>query len=148
MNRLLLLIPFFILLTTAACSPIEDTKDTLIYINGVEDYMNELSRFTEEFPSMAEEALSESQAAQELETRVQQVQEDIETFNQLDSPVIMEELHDELLKQNENMQQGLESLEIELEKGTLNIEFIEDSEILKSIQGIEGIYEQIEKLGE
>lgn len=147
MKRFRYFIPVLLLLT-AACSPIEDTKNTLTYINGAEDYMNEMSQFTEDFPTMAEAALRDTQAAQELESYVQQIQQDIETFNKLESPAMMEELHSEILNHNENIQQGLKTFEQELENGTLNIEFIENSEVLKSVQDIQNIYEQIEQLGE
>ncbi|MFT8323103.1 MAG: DUF6376 family protein [Bacillus sp. (in: firmicutes)] len=147
MKKWLLAIPMIILLVSA-CSPIEDTKNTLTYINESTGYVDKANQFANEIPSLAQEAVTDKQAAQELETKLKDFQESIQNFNELEAPGMMQDLHDQIVAQNDKLENGISLYLENIENGKLNKEVLENNELLQSIQEIQSIYKQIQELGE
>ncbi|MGP9042739.1 DUF6376 family protein [Cytobacillus kochii] len=139
---------FGLLLSLSACSPIEDTKNTLAYVNDVEDYMTEITQFANEFPEQAEQAITDENVAASLEKNVEDLQNAIDTIENTEAPELIDSLHAELVQQNEALSTQLVKLEESLEKGTLSEAFIEDQEFMQTINDITSIYNEIENLGE
>ena len=139
---------FGLLLSFSACSSIEETKNTLAYVNDVEDYMNEITQFANEFPEQAEQAITDENVAASLEKNVEDLQNAIDTIENTEAPELIDSLHAELVQQNEALSTQLVKLEESLEKGTLSEAFIEDQEFMQTINDITSIYNEIENLGE
>lgn len=149
MKRVLTSMVIVVLLAVgAACSPIEDTKNTLTYVNGVEDYMTEMSTYMEELPVLTKEAVNNKEAKEQLETMVQDLEQQVEVFNELKAPSAMEDVHAKILKQNEKIAQEITSFEQSLAQDVLTPELLLHSELYQSFEEVQSIYEQIQKLGE
>ncbi|MBD7935523.1 hypothetical protein H9655_00650 [Cytobacillus sp. Sa5YUA1] len=136
------------LLFLSACSPIEDTKNTLAYVNDVEDYMNEITEFANDFPEQAEQAITDENVAASLEKNIEELQKAIDTIEQTEAPELIDSLHAELVQQNEALSSQLVKLEESLEKGALTKAFVQDQEFMQTINDITSIYNEIENLGE
>lgn len=137
-----------ILLLMSACSPIEDTKNTLAYVNDVETYMNEISQFANDFPEQAEQAITDENVAASLASSVEELQNAISTMEQTEAPELIANLHTELVEKNEMLSTQLAKLEEELENGTLSEAFVQDQEFMTTINDLTTIYNEIENLGE
>lgn len=147
MRKWLFVIPA-LLFTLVACSPIEDTKNTLDYLNGASNYVNEASNFANEIPTMAEEAVTNPETVEELTSTLEDFQQQITVFNELDAPSLMEDLHNQIEEKNIQIQDAITQYETQIENGVLTLEAIENSELMKSVQDIQSIYQQIQELGE
>lgn len=149
MRRILFLVSAIISILTmlGGCSLIEGTNSTLTYVNEATDYMNQASQFAENAPSLVQEAVNDQQAAGALNKELQAMQEQIASFNDLEAPGLAADLHDQLTEQNERLNEGLTQLQEQLENGTLAPDFLENSEILQTVEQISNLYNQIEQLG-
>ncbi|MDQ0246082.1 TolA-binding protein [Bacillus fengqiuensis] len=138
-------VPFLLL---GGCSSLEGVNNTLTYVNEATDYVNEASTFANEIPTLAEQAVSDQQAAQELETKLQEMKQDIEEFNGLQPPDMAADLHQQIVEQNNQVVQGIDLYLNNVEEGKLDPALLENTEIFQSIQEITSIIDQIKELGQ
>lgn len=135
-------------LLLGGCSSLESVNNTLTYANEATDYANEAITFANEVPSLAEQAVSDQQAAKELETKLEEMKKDIEEFNELQSPDMAADLHQQMVEQNNKVLEGIDLYLNNMEGGKLDPAIAENTEMFKSIQEIGDILEQIKKLGQ
>ena len=138
-------VPFLLL---GGCSALEGVNNTLTYVNEATDYVNEATAFANEIPALAEQAVSDQQAAQELETKLQEMKQDIEEFNGLQPPDMAADLHQQIVEQNNQVVQGIDLYLNNVEEGKLDPALLENTEIFQSIQEITSIIDQIKELGQ
>lgn len=146
MKKLLLALPIM-LLVAAGCSPVEETKNTINYVNEATEYANEAAAFAEDLPSKAQEAVTNPETVEQLESTLTDFEKQISEFNQVEVPQVMEDLHGQISEQNEKIQTQIEEYTKAIEDGTFQPEFLQNSELLNSLQDIQNIYENIQKLG-
>ncbi|MED3965601.1 DUF6376 family protein [Bacillales bacterium AN1005] len=146
MKKLLLALPM-LLVIAAGCSPVEETKNTITYVNEATEYANEAATFAEELPAMAQDAVTNPETAEQLESTLKDFQAQIDEFNQVEVPQLMEDLNGQISEQNEKIQAGVEDAITAIEEGSFQPDILQNSELLNSLQDIQGIYENIQKLG-
>lgn len=146
MKKLLLALPIM-LLVAAGCSPVEETKNTINYVNEATEYSNEAAAFAEDLPAKAQEAVTNPETVEQLESTLTDFEKQISEFNQVEVPQVMEDLHGQISEQNEKIQTQIEEYTKAIEDGTFQPEFLQNSELLNSLQDIQNIYENIQKLG-
>ena len=137
-----------ILLFSGGCGLVEGVNDTLNYVNEATEYANDAQDFANEVPALAEQAITDQQAAADLEARLQEMKQNIEEFNALEEPAVGGELHQQVVDLNN---QALESIDLYLtniENGTLNPAVIEDTEIFRTISEVTELVNQIEQLSQ
>ncbi|GGI13865.1 DUF6376 family protein [Gottfriedia solisilvae] len=138
-------VPFLLL---GGCSSLESVNNTVTYVNEATDYVNEAITFGNEVPLIAEQAVSDQQAAKELETKLEEMKKDIKEFNELQSPDMAADLHQQMVEQNNKVLVGIDLYLNNIEDGKLDPAIVENTEMFKSIQEIAGIIEQIKQLGQ
>lgn len=136
------------LLLLGGCSSLEGMNNTLTYVNEATDYVNEASTFANEIPALAEQAVNDQQAAQELETKLEVMKQDIEEFNELQPPDMAADLHQQIVEQNNQVVQGIDLYLNNVEEGKLDPALLENTEVFQSIQEITSIIDQIKQLGQ
>ncbi|MCM3030266.1 DUF6376 family protein [Niallia sp. MER 6] len=146
MKKLLLALPIM-LLVAAGCSPVEETKNTINYVNEATEYANEAAAFAEDLPAKAQEAVTNPETVEQLESTLTDFEKQISEFNQVEVPQVMEDLHGQISEQNEKIQTQIEEYTKAIEDGTFQADFLQNSELLNSLQDIQNIYENIQKLG-
>lgn len=146
MKKLLLALPIM-LLVAAGCSPVEETKNTINYVNEATEYSNEAAAFAEDLPAKAQEAVTNPETVEQLESTLTDFEKQISEFNQVEVPQVMEDLHGQISEQNEKIQTQIEEYTKAIEDGTFQPDFLQNSELLNSLQDIQNIYENIQKLG-
>ncbi|MEW8985973.1 MAG: DUF6376 family protein, partial [Bacillus sp. (in: firmicutes)] len=72
----------------SGCSFLEEVNGTLDYVNQATEYVNEATEFANEVPAMAEQAITDTQALKDLETRLLEMKQEIEAFSKLEAPSI------------------------------------------------------------
>lgn len=128
----------------SACSFLEEVNTSLDYANTATEHINNLTAFAEEAPQLVENALNNPEILQELETKVLTLKQDIEEFIALqDIPTIAEEIHQELVIQNEQLLQEIQKV---LENGHLALDKLKSSQLFTTINEVTNLLNRIENL--
>ncbi|MGI2328998.1 DUF6376 family protein [Planococcus sp. YIM B11945] len=141
---------FFVLIVSvlSACSYLEDANNTLTYASEATEYANEATAFAKDTPALAKQAVTDKEAAKELEANLQVMKTNIEEFNKLEAPELAADLHQQVISQNERALKGIDLYLNNIKDGTLDPAVLENNESLQSLQEIGTIVDQIKQLGE
>ncbi|CAG9609822.1 DUF6376 family protein [Pseudoneobacillus rhizosphaerae] len=137
---------FLILLS--GCSLLNDAKNTITYINDATDFLGKATTFANEAPKLAQQAITDQQAAEELQTILQTMKQDIDTFNELQAPDVAADLHQQLVNQNNVIAKGIDTYLNSFKDGKLDPAVLENTEIFQTVQELSNIIDQIKQLGQ
>lgn len=145
MKKFLLIFLIPITLVLSSCGLLEEVNSTVEYVNTATEHINQLSTFGENAPQLIQEALSNTNALQDLEQQLNQLKQEIESFIALeDIPAIAEDIHQELVVQNENLLSEINKVMVD---GQLAVEQLQSSEVITTISEISNLLNQIENIG-
>ncbi|MEK3807437.1 DUF6376 family protein [Metabacillus sp. SLBN-84] len=131
----------------SGCSFLQEVNSTLEYANDAKDYMNKAAAFAEEAPALAEKAAGSGQARAELEQSLLTMKEEIQAFKEIEAPGAAQDAHSQLITYSESLESGIDSALKQLENGEYTLQMLEDSEMMKNINEMKQILDQIEQLG-
>ncbi|MFS0752148.1 DUF6376 family protein [Oceanobacillus sp. 1P07AA] len=130
------------------CSILEGLNNSLNYANEATEYANEVNDFVAKAPSLAEQAITDEQSADELETELNNLKENINEFNNLDVPEIGEGIHQQMVEVNNNALEGIDLYLSNLANGALlDPSIIENTEIFQTLEQVTELVNQIQELG-
>jgi hypothetical protein len=132
----------------SGCSFLEEVNGTIDYVNQATDYVNEATEFANEVPAMAEQAITDPQALADLETRLLEMKQEIEAFNGLEAPNLAEDLHQQVMEQNNRALEGINVFLSNIENGELDPALLENTELFTTLQELTELSNQIQQLGE
>lgn len=147
MKKLLTVLSASMLLLLGGCSFLNDAQDTLTYINEATDYLSAATDFVNDAPALAQQAVSDIQAAEDLQTLLQDMQQTVESFSDLQAPDIAVELHQQIVEQNSAIITEIETYLNNFKDGLLDPAILENTELFQSVQDITSIIDQIKQLG-
>ena len=130
------------------CSFVEEASNTVNYVNEATDYLKVVNDFVNEVPPLANEAVTDPQVLTKLETRLHDLKEEIQTFNEVQSPEFAADLHQQILDYNEKAEQGIDVYLTNIEDGNLDPALLENTEIFQSLEEISTIVDDIKQLGQ
>lgn len=145
MKKILMLCTSLFLLT--GCSLLGEVNSSLEYADTATGYVSTVKEFANEVPSLSQDAVTNSEAMNTLETELQTMKTEIEDFNETEPPQIAEGVHDKIVSSNQKLLDGIDVSLKNIEDGTFDPSVIEDSEIMKTIDNITSLTNQIEELG-
>ncbi|WP_088007144.1 DUF6376 family protein [Indiicoccus explosivorum] len=148
MKRFLLPVTAAAALLLSGCGLLEGVNDTLNYVNEATAYANDAQDFANEVPDLARQAITDPEAAADLETRLEEMKQQIEAFNALEEPAVGGELHRQVVGLNNRALEGIDLYLTNIENGTLDPAVIEDTEIFQTIGEVSDIINQIEQLSQ
>jgi len=148
MRRWLVIYTASVVLLLGGCSLLNDAKDTLTYINEATDYLAVATNFANEAPALAQQAVSDLQAAEDLESILQEMQQNLEGFNDLQAPEVVADLHQQIVEKNNIIAEGIETYLNDIKDGLLDAKVLENTELFQSVQDITRIIDQIQQFGE
>ncbi len=130
----------------SGCSFLGEVNNSVDYVNQATDHINTLNNFADEAPQMLKEAAADPALKQELEDRLITLKQDVEEFIALkDIPALAEDVHQELVNQNEAL---LAEINKVLESGNLALDKLENSELFITINEVTSLMNRIEALGQ
>jgi len=149
MKRWMIVLSASMLFLLSGCSFLNDAKDTISYINEATDYLAAATDFANEAPALAQQAVEDLQAAEDLKGLLQDMLQQIEAFNELQAPDIAAELHQQLVAQNDLIVAEINEYLANIQNGLLDPALLETTnELTQSIQEITAILSDIQQLGE
>jgi peptidoglycan hydrolase CwlO-like protein len=136
-----------LLLLLSGCSYLNTASDTLDYVKEATNYLARVDNFAAETPPLNKQVLDNQTGADELTAKLQQMKNDIQSFNTLDVPETVNGFHQEIIEQNNLLTQQIDLYLNDIKDGKLNPTTLENIELLQPVQEITFIIEQIQKLG-
>lgn len=147
MKKLLIVLSTCMLMLVGGCSFLNDAQDTISYINEATDYLSAATDFANEAPALAQQAISDIQAAEDLQNMLQQMQKNVEAFSNIQAPDIAADLHQQIVEQNNVIVTEIETYLNNFKNGLLDPAILENTELFQSVQDITSIIDQIQQLG-
>lgn len=148
MKKWLIVFSASFLLLLSGCSLINDAKNLITYIDKSTDYLAVATDFANEAPALAQKAVENQQAAQEFETMLQEMQQEIDSFNGLQAPELAADLHQQIVEKNNAISTGIDLFLNNIENGKLDPAALENLEVFQTALEISSIIDQIKQLGE
>lgn len=135
------------LILLTGCSLLGEVNSSLDYADTATSYVGTVKEFANEVPALSKDAVTDKEAMKTLENELQTMKTEIEEFNETEPPQIADGIHDKIVSSNQQLQDGIDLYLKNMEDGTLDPAVLEDSEIMKSIDHITSLTNQIENLG-
>jgi vacuolar-type H+-ATPase subunit I/STV1 len=130
----------------SGCSFFNLTYDTLDYARDASSYLDKVTQFAADTPSLVKRAVDNQQAADDLKRELQQMKQVITKFNELDAPETVKEFHQQLIEQNNRLVSQIDLYLAQLKNGLLDPSFLKNNQLLQPVQEITNIIQQIKKL--
>ena len=139
---------FFVLLAVmslSACNFLGEVNDSIDYVNIATDHIDKLNTFAGEAPQLIQEAATDTEVRQNLETQLVTLKQEIEEFISItEVPSIAENIHQEFVNKNELL---LNEINKVLANGHLALDQLQDSQIVTTINDVTNLLDRIENLG-
>lgn len=147
MKKIITVLGLLSMLLLSGCSILGEVNNSLDYINKVTEYIDTAKNFANEVPALAQDAVTNAEARENLKTELQKMKEEIIAFNKIEAPSIAADIHESIINSNVKLQEGIDLYLTNIENGKLDPAFLEDSEMMKTINEITEFMNQIENLG-
>ncbi len=147
MKKIITLIAIISTVLLSGCSIIGEVNNSLNYVNEVTDYMNTAKNFANEIPQLAQESVTSTEAMKDLENELIVMNKEIDNFNEIKAPSLAEDIHDNIVNSNLKLQEGIDLYLANIKDGKLDPAILENSGIMKTINEITILMNQIDKLG-
>ena len=141
-----LLIPLAIFLT--GCQTLEDASNSLNYVSEAKNYIDDLNQFANELPAITEAAVTDVHSNTQLEELLNDMQSQIEAFNVLDAPSMLEDIHTQIVDQNKNLIHDIEVYLENIKAGTLSSELLTDIGLLEAVSVYNDLLNQLIEINE
>ena len=147
MKKIITLIAIISTVLISGCSIIGEVNNSLNYVNQVTDYMSTAKNFANEIPQLAQESVTSTEAMKDLENELIVMNKEIDDFNEIIAPSLAEDIHDNIVNSNLKLQEGIDIYLANIKDGKLDLAILENSGIMKTINEITILMNQIDKLG-
>jgi hypothetical protein len=146
MKKLFVLFGMMGMLFLGGCSLLGEVNNTVEYANVTTEYMESIKTFANEVPQLAKDAVADETARKSLETELELMKENINSFNEIEPPSIAEDIHNQIVASNEKLEEGIDMYLVNIKNGTLDPDVLENSEIMTTINEITSLRENIEQV--
>ncbi|OMP68091.1 DUF6376 family protein [Domibacillus epiphyticus] len=141
-----------IVLSTAllgGCSLIDEANNTLTYASDMTEFLNETQQFASDVPALLEDAASNPDIVEDLQSQLENMQQDIDAIQNMEVPAVAEDIHGQLLDYSGQLESSINDILGKLENGVLNPEeLLENTELLTTIEELQELQKNIEDLGQ
>ncbi|OLN23649.1 hypothetical protein BTO30_03515 [Domibacillus antri] len=131
------------------CSLLDEANNTLTYATEMTDFLNETQQFASDVPALLEETASNPDIARDIQSQLENMQQEINDIREMEVPAIAEDIHGQLLDYSGQLEEGITDILEKLENGAVDpAALFENTELLKTIQELQDLRMNIEQLGQ
>ena len=130
----------------SGCSLLGEVNNTLEYATTTTEYIDTANTFANEVTELANDAVANEEARQQLEEELTAMKANIKEFNETEAPAIAEDIHNQIVATNAKLEEGIDLYLANIENGKLDPAILKDSGILTTINEISSLMNQIEQL--
>lgn len=147
MKKIILALTLFAV-PLAGCSAVEEVNRSVGYTSDAVAYINDASQWAQDIPQLAQNAVNDPQAQEKLSQELDQVQQSIADFGKTEVPGFAQGLHEQLTGYNASLNTQVDELQQRIEAGEFTPELLQNSEVMQTIQNIQGLMDQFQQLGQ
>lgn len=136
------------LLLTCGCALLDNVNNSLNYVNESMEYINEVGQFAEQLPQLAEQAVNDATARRDLQTELETMKAKIEQFNELEAPQIAQDIHEQILAQNEKFLAGIDAYLTNIKNDIYDLSILQDTGIMNAIEQVLNLRESINQINQ
>jgi PBP1b-binding outer membrane lipoprotein LpoB len=145
MKKIIMIVIVVSTMLLSACSLLNEVNDSVEYVNQTTEHIIALSDFANEAPQLLQDAVLDEAKQQELEDKLFEVKASVEEFIATeDIPAVAKEIHQELVAKNEELLAQINQVVVD---GHLALNKLQESEILSTIENVQGLLSRLENLG-
>ena len=131
------------LMLSSACSVVDEVSRSVNYVDETTSYLTSVSEFAEQAPELIQSAATDEAARDDLEQQLESLRGQIEEFNELEAPTVAEDIHQDIVTQNEA---ALEKIDQIYKDGEVVVEELQNSEIIQTLQDLTSLMNAVEGL--
>jgi len=131
----------------SACSVVEQANESLNYVSGATDYIEQVSSAGAELQQLASEAVNNPQITEQIQTKIDQIQAEASEFSQLTAPAIGESIHENLVSYNNQLTEVVDRFETTIAEQGFTAENWEKTGIPELINNINNLKDPLSGLG-
>ncbi|OWA34980.1 hypothetical protein B9G55_14680 [Saccharibacillus sp. O16] len=132
----------------AGCSAVEEVNRSVNYTSDAVAYINDASQWAQELPQMAQDAANDPQAQEKLKQELDQVQQRASQFAQTEVPEFAQGIHEQLTGYNATLNTQIGEIQQQIEAGAFTPQVLQNSQVMQTIQDIQGLLDQVQQLGQ
>ncbi len=132
----------------SGCSALDQVNQSVSYVSNVTSYINSTSNLAQQLPDLTQQSLTNPEAREQLTQELQNAQQQINNFNQLEPPAFAKELHGQLASYSGTLQTEVNSLIDRAQAGQLTVQNLNNSQIFQTVDQINGLLNQFQELGQ
>lgn len=130
------------------CSLFDGVNNSLNYVDQTTTYINDVNRFANEIPALAEQAVTNTQARTTLKQEFENMKEKVAAFDGIHAPAFAKEIHEQLVSYNETLMKEINDYLEKINNGAIDWNSIANSQMVETIKKITGILDQVKNLGQ
>lgn len=131
----------------SACSVVEQANESLNYVSGATNYIEQVSSAGAELQQLASEAVNNPQITEQIQTKIDQIQAEASEFSQLTAPAIGESIHENLVSYNNQLTEVVDRFETTIAEQGFTAENWEKTGIPELINNINNLKDPLSGLG-
>jgi hypothetical protein len=136
------------IMVISGCSLVEDVNNSIDYIPAATNYINKMSTFANEIPPLIEQAATDPSALQQLNTKLTEVQKEVEAFNKLTPPSYAQDIHNQILHHNQQLETILDTYTAGTQNGQLDPSILQNQDLIQQIEALTNMLNQLQSLGQ
>ncbi|MDQ0171628.1 DUF6376 family protein [Paenibacillus tundrae] len=91
------------LFVISACSVVEQANESLNYVSGATEYIEQISSAGAELQQLASQAVNNAEVTTQIQEKIDHIQAEASEFSQLTAPAIGESIHENLVGYNDQL---------------------------------------------
>lgn len=135
------------ILVISACSVVEQANQSLNYVSGATDYIEQVSSAGTELQQLASGAVNNPEVTTQVQEKIDQIQAEASEFSQLTAPAIGESIHENLVSYNNQLTEVVGQFENTIAQHGFTAENWEKTGIPELISNINDFKDPLSGLG-
>ncbi|MEC0124919.1 DUF6376 family protein [Paenibacillus pabuli] len=135
------------ILVISACSVVEQANQSLNYVSGATEYIEQVSNAGADLQELASGAVSNSEITTQVQEKIDLIQAEASEFSQLSAPAIGESIHENLVSYNNQLTEVVDRFENTIAEQGFTAENWEKTGIPDLIHNINSLKDPLSGLG-
>ncbi|MCP1134125.1 DUF6376 family protein [Paenibacillus polysaccharolyticus] len=134
------------MLMLSACSIVEQANQSLSYVSGATDYINQVSSAGTELQQLATDAINNPDVTGQIQEKIDLIQAEAAEFSEMSAPAIGENIHENLVSYNNQLTEVMNQFETSIAEQGITAENWEKTGIPELINNINSLKEPLSGL--
>ncbi|WP_342555855.1 DUF6376 family protein [Paenibacillus sp. FSL R7-0652] len=134
------------LLLLSACSIVEQANQSLNYVSGATDYIEQVSSAGNELQQLAADAVNNPDLTGQIQEKIDQIQAEAAAFSEMSAPAIGENIHENLVGYNNQLTEVVNQFETTIAEQGITAENWEQTGIPELINNINSLKDPLSGL--